>query len=181
MGLQGGFSGSTGPSTLLLPPGTSGGERMAYGRPSQGILIHSLTDAVGMPLSTRPTPANGDARAQVIPRLDTLHIRTGKRGRPCKRFKVLAADTGYDAKDLRQRLRRRRIRPQIPKRLWQTRKPSGRPIQRAVPRFHAARTCACFQRKYRRLVVRWERIATCVNAFLAMAMIHIWIHRLIVG
>ena len=33
----------------------------------------------------------------------------------------------------------------------------------------------------RRLVVRWERIAACFEAFLAMATIHIWIHRLIVG
>jgi hypothetical protein len=31
------------------------------------------------------------------------------------------------------------------------------------------------------LVVRWARLAVCFNAFLAMAMIHIWIQRLIVG
>jgi len=32
-----------------------------------------------------------------------------------------------------------------------------------------------------RLVVRWERIAACFEAFLAIATIHIWIHRLIGG
>jgi hypothetical protein len=73
---------------------------MAYGRKGQGILIHRLTDAAGMPLSTRTTPASGDERAQVLPLLDPLHIRTGKRGRRRKRLKVLAADKGDDAKDL---------------------------------------------------------------------------------
>jgi hypothetical protein len=134
-----------------------------------------------MPLSTRTTPANGDERAQVIPLLDTLHVRTGKQGRPRQRLKVLAADKGYDAKDLRRRLRTRGMRPQIPKRVWKRRKPRGRPIKKDVPRYQAERTFAWFQRKYRRLVVRWERLAACFNAFLAIAIIHLWVHRLIVG
>jgi hypothetical protein len=29
--------------------------------------------------------------------------------------------------------------------------------------------------------VRWERIAACFEAFLALATVHIWVHRLIVG
>jgi hypothetical protein len=29
--------------------------------------------------------------------------------------------------------------------------------------------------------VRWERLAACFNAFLAVAMIHMWVHKLIVG
>jgi IS5 family transposase len=165
----------------LFPPGTGGGEGVAYGRKGKGILIHTLTEATGMPLSTRTTPANGDERAQVLPLLDTLHVCTGKQGRPRKRLKVLAADKGYDAKDLRRRLRTRGIRPQIPKRVWKSRTPRGRPIKKDVPRYQAERTFAWFQRKYRRLVVRWERLAACFNAFLAIAMIHIWVHRLIVG
>jgi transposase len=164
-----------------FPPGKGGGEGVAHGRKGKGILIHSLTDGAGMPLSTRTTPANGNERAQVIPLLDAVRLRTGKRGRPRKRPKVIATDKGYDAKDLRHRLRRRGIRPQIPKRVWKTRKPRGRPVKTGVPRFQAERTFAWFQRKYRRLVVRWERLAACFNAFLAIAMIHMWVHRLIVG
>jgi IS5 family transposase len=164
-----------------FPPGKGGGEGVAPGRKGKGVLIHSLTDAAGMPLSTRTTPANGDERAQVLPLLDALHVRTGKRGRPRKRLKVIATDKGYDAKDLRHRLRARGIRAQIPKRVWKTKKWRGRPIKKAVPRFQAERTLAWFQRKYRRLVVRWERLAACFNAFLAIAMIHMWVHRLIVG
>ena len=164
-----------------FPPGKGGGEGVAYGRKGKGILLHSLTDAPGMPLSTCTTPANGDERAHVIPLLDTLHVRTGKQGRPRTRLKVLAADQGYDAKDLRQRLRTRGIRPQIPKRVWNRRKSRGRLIKKVIPRDQAERTFAWFQRQYRRLVVRWERRAACFNAFLAIALIHLWIHRLIVG
>lgn len=166
---------------LPFPPGKGGGEGVAYGRKGKGILIHSLTDAAGMPLSMRTTPANGGERAQVLLLLDTLHIRTGRRGRPRKRLKVLAMDKGYDAKDLRHCLRRRGIRPQIPKRMWKNHRPQGRPIKREAPRYQAERTFAWLQRKYRRVVVRWERLAVCFNAFLALAMIHLWVRKLIVG
>jgi hypothetical protein len=76
---------------------------------------------------------------------------------------------------------KRGIRAQIPKRVWKTKKHRGRPIKKAVPRFQAERTFAWFQKKYRRLVVRWERLAACFDAFLALATVHIWVHRLIVG
>jgi Transposase DDE domain len=83
-------------------------------------LIHSLTDAAGMPLANRATPANGTERAQVLPLLDAVRLRTGKPGRPRKRPKVLATDKGYDAKVLRLQLRTRGIRAQIAKRVWKT-------------------------------------------------------------
>jgi IS5 family transposase len=164
-----------------FPPGTGGGEGIAYGRKGKGLLIHSLTDATGMPLSACTTPANGDERAQVLPLLDAVHVRTGRQGRPRKRLRILAADKGYDTKDLRRRLRARGIRPQIPKRVWKRHKPRGRPIKNAIPRYQAERTFAWFQRKYRRLVVPWERLAACFNAFLALAMVHMAVHKIIVG
>jgi IS5 family transposase len=169
------------PSMARFPPGKGGGEGVARGGKGTGMLIHSLTEGHGMPLANRTTPANGDERAQVLPLLDAVKVRTGKRGRPRKRLKVIATDKGYDAKALRQQLRNRGIRAQLPKRVWKTKKNRGRPIKRVVPRFQAERTFAWFQKKYRRLVVRWERIAACFDAFLAVATIHIWIQRLIVG
>jgi transposase len=164
-----------------FPPGKGGGEGVARGGKGKGILIHSLTDAAGMPLANLTTPANGDERAQVLPLLDAVGLRTGKRGRPRKRPKVIATDKGYDAKGLREHLRTRGIRAQMPKRVWKTKPPRGRPIKIDVPRFQAERTFAWFQRKYRRLVVRWERLAACFTAFLAVATIHLWSQRLIVG
>ncbi len=165
----------------LFPPGTGGGEGVARGGKGQGSLMHSLTDAAGMPLANCTTPANGNERAQVLPLLDAVRLRTAKPGRPRKRPKVLATDKGDDAKALRLQLRKRGMRAQIPKRVWKTKKARGRPIKMAVPRFQAERTFAWFQKKYRRLVVRWERLAGCFTALLAMATIHIWIQRLIVG
>ena len=134
-----------------------------------------------MPIATCTTPANGDERSQVIPWLDAVHLRTGKRGRPRKRLKVLVTDKAYDAKALRQQLPTRGIRAQIPKRVWGSKPRRGTPIKRDTPRFQAERTFAWFQKKYRRLVVRWERLAVCFKAFLAIAVIHMWLQRLIVG
>ena len=165
----------------LFPPGKGGGEGIARGGKGKGMLIHSLTEGNGMPLANRTTPANGDERAQVLPLLDAVKVRTGHRGRPRKRLKVMATDQGYEAKALRQQRRKRGIRAQLPKRSWKTKKHRGRPIKKVVPRFQAARTFAWFQKQDRRLVVRWERIAACFDAFLAVATIHIWIQRLIVG
>ncbi len=73
-----------------------------------------------MPLANRTTPANGNEREQVIPLLDT--VKPKKPGRPRKRVKVLATDKGYDSKELRDSLRKRGIRPQLPKRIWKSKK-----------------------------------------------------------
>ena len=167
--------------TARFPPGKGGGEGVARGGKGKGILIHSLPEGGGMPLANRTTPANADERAQVLPLLDAVKLRTGKRGRPRKRLKVIATDKGYDAQALRQQLRKRGIRAQIPKRVWKTKQNRGRPIKQGVPRFQAERPFAWFRKKYRRLVVRWERLAACFEAFLALATVHIWVQRLIVG
>src|SRR5215470_18065478 len=133
------------PWMALFPPGKGGGEGVVRGGKGKGILIHSLTDGGGMLLANRTTPANGDERVQVVPLLDAVKVRTGKRGRSRKRLKVIATDKGYDAKALRQRLRQRGIRAQIPKRVWKTKKKRGRPIKNVVPRFQAERTFAWCQ------------------------------------
>jgi hypothetical protein len=169
------------PWMALFPPGKGGGAGGARGGKGTGMLLHRLTEGGGMPLANRPTPAKGDERAQVLPVLDAVKIRTGKRGRPRNRLRVIATETGYEAQALREKLRKRGSRAQIPKRVWKTKKNRGRPSAPVVPRFQAERTVAWFQKKYRRLVVRWERITACFEAFLALATIHIWVHRLIVG
>jgi hypothetical protein len=165
----------------LFPPGKGGGEGVAHGGQGRGLLIHRLTEGRGMPLAHRLTPANGDERAQVLPLLAAVKVRTGKRGRPRKRLKVIAPDKGDEAKALRQQWRQRGSRAQSPKRVWKTKKNRGRPLKKVVPRFQAERMFAWFQKQYRRLVARWERMAAGFEALLTIATIHIWIHRLIVG
>ena len=127
------------------------------------------------------TAANGSEREQIIPLLDSVKLKTLKPGRPKKRVRVLAADKGYDSKEKRSVLRKRGIRPQLPKRNYKTKKNCGRPIKISVPRFQQERCFAWYQRKYRRLVVRWERQKVNFDAFLFLATIHIWINKLLVG
>lgn len=163
----------------LFPPGKGGGEGVAYGYKGKGILIHSITDANGMPLVAITTPANGDERQQVLPMLTQIRLATGKPGNPKRRPKTIAADKGYDARWLRQSLRAKGIRPQIIKRHLRGRKPKGRPINHTVPRYQQERSFSWFQRKYRRLVVRWERQKVCFDAFLLLATSYIWFPRLV--
>ncbi len=142
-------------------------------------MIHILTEGNGRPLAHSTTSANGNERQQVMRLLDRILVKTNFPGRPRKRIKVLAADKGYDSKQLRAVLRKRGIRPQLPKRTRKTKKNRGRPIKISVPRFQQERCFAWLQRKYRRLVVRWERIPACFNAFIFLATIHMWINRIL--
>jgi IS5 family transposase len=99
----------------LFRLGKGVGEEIAYGGKGKGVLIHTLTEGNGMPLANCTTPANSNEREQVIPLLDKVKLKTLKRGRPRKRLKVLATDKGYDSKEKRAVLRKRGIRPQIPR------------------------------------------------------------------
>ena len=129
----------------LFPPLNGGGEGVGYGYKGKGILIHSITDANGMPLVTSTTPANGDERQQVLPMLAQIRLMTGKRGNPKRRPKTLAAGIGYDARWLRNKLRTKGIRPQIKKRQIRGKKPKGRPIKDIVPRYQQERSFSWLQ------------------------------------
>jgi hypothetical protein len=61
---------------VLFPPGKGGGEGVNYGYKGKVILIHSITDANGMPVVAITTPANGDERQQVLPLLDKIRLAT---------------------------------------------------------------------------------------------------------
>ncbi|NRB06726.1 MAG: transposase [Richelia sp.] len=98
--------------TSLFLPGKGGGDGVAYGGKGKGILIHTVTEGSGMPLSNRTTDANGSERDQVIPLVDSVKLKTNKRGISPKPLKVVAADKAYYSKNKRAVLGRRRIRPQ---------------------------------------------------------------------
>ena len=165
--------------TVLFPLGKGGGEGVGYGYKGKGILIHSITEANGMPLVAITTAANGDERQQVLPMLAKIRVATRKRGNPKRRPKILAADKGYDARWLRHMLRTKGIKPQIKRRVRHGKKLQGRPISKAVPRYQQERSFSWLQRKYRRLVVRWERLPVCFDAFLLLATSYIWFPKLV--
>ncbi len=60
--------------------------------------------------------------------LAQIRLATLKRGNPKRRPKTLAADKGYDARWLREKLPTKGIRPQIKKRQIKGKKPLGGPI-----------------------------------------------------
>ncbi|MGX9727105.1 MAG: transposase [Candidatus Electronema sp. VV] len=86
-----------------------------------------------------------------------IAVKTGKPGRPPQKPQRIAADKGYDSDQLRDFLKSKGIRPQIPKKK-NAGKRQGRPISMKAPRFQVERTFSWLQRKFLRLVVRWERL-----------------------
>lgn len=112
--------------------------------------------------------------------LDKVKLKTLKHGRPRKRLKVLAADKGYDSKQQRANLRKRGIRPQIPRASLENKEEhSFDPLKFLLQDSTSERCFAWYQRKYRRLVVRWERRKVYFDAFIDLATIHIWIQRIL--
>ncbi len=138
--------------------GKGGGEDVWYGFKGKGGTLHALVDSNGLPLSVISTGAAESEREQVELLIDRTEVLTGKPGRPKKRPDAIQGDKGYDSRALRDRIRQRGITPMIPRRSWPDRKPpKGRPPNKPIDRWKVERTFAWLQRKYRRLVVRWER------------------------
>ena len=69
---------------------------------------------------------------------------------------------------MRKLLKEKGIQPQIPRKK-SAKKRRGRPVCMKAPRFQVERAFSWLQRKFRRLVVRWERLPRCFDAFLSLA------------
>lgn len=165
----------------FFPPGKGGGQEVEYGYKGKGVTIHLLVEGNGMPLSTVSTGAAGNERDNVSNLFDRVHVYHGY-GRPKRCPIEIHADKGYDSRALRIFLRSKGIRPVIPKRTWKNRRqPPGRRIPRSKSRWKVERCFAWMQRRFRRLVVRWERRSKYWNGFLQLAVIMIWIDKLIYG
>jgi transposase len=155
--------------------GKGGGEDVQYGFKGKGVTLHALVDGNGLPLSVISTGAAESERAQVEPLIDQTELITGKPGRPKKRPDAIQGDKGYDSRELRALIRQRGITPMIPRRSWQNRKPpKGRPPNKPIDRWKVERTFAWLQRKYRRLVVRWERRNKYWAGFVTFAVCLLW-------
>ena len=77
-----------------------------------GITNHLLTEGLGMPLAVITTSATESERAQVIKLIAEVRVlETRRRDRSCP--KELEADKGYDCQDIRNKLRKKGIRPII--------------------------------------------------------------------
>lgn len=165
----------------LFPPGKGGGESVKYGYKGKGVTTHLLVDGKGMPLSVTATSAAGSERKQVSPLLQKVRVYHGY-GRPKHCPKEIHADKGYDSKALKIFLRSKGIKPNIPKRKWKARKQArGRKLPKSSSRWQVERCFAWMQRKFRRLVARWERRNAYWDGFLQLSVIMIWVDKLIYG
>ena len=160
--------------------GKGGGEDVQHGYKGKGLTLHCLVDGNGMPFGLKSTGAAESEREQVVILLDYVNIKTGKVGRPKKRPGALQGDKGYDSRSLRNTIRKRRITPMIPRRSWPNRKaPKGRPPGKPIDRWKVERTFAWLQKKFRRLVVRWERKNRYWFGFILLALCLIWIDKIL--
>lgn len=152
----------------LFPSGKGGGDLVAYGYKGKGVTIHSLVDANGNPLAITSTPANIDERKLVEPLLDIIDQTP----------RSLYADKGYDALWLRWHLEKcRGIKTHISRREWP--KPDTPEPITQNHRWVVERTFAWYQRKFRRLCIKWERKANAWNGFLSLALSYYWITKLL--
>lgn len=166
---------------VLFPPGKGGGEGVDYGYKGKGVTTHLLADGNGMPLSTVTTGAGGSERDQISILFQGVRVYHGF-GRPKRYTKELHADKGYDGRALRIFLRSKGIRPVIPRRIWADRKQiRGRKPPKSHDRWKVERCFAWMQRKFRRLVVRWERKTKYWEGFVQVGVIMMWVDRLICG
>jgi IS5 family transposase len=109
------------------------------------------------------TAANVHDSRLLEPLLDAVEpVRTGRRGRPRRRPAKLHADKGYDYRRCRDACVRRGIQPRIARKGVEAKNTLGR------HRWVVERTLAWVAR-YRRLTIRYERLAELHAAFLDLA------------
>lgn len=159
--------------------GKGGGEAVDHGYKGKGVTTHLLVDAFGQPLRVTSTGASGEERRQVAPLLGKISswlkplISQGI-------MPILEADKGYDAEWLRLELLAQKIFPYIPYRQFGT--PQEEKSIRVLEKYRwkVERGISWLQRKYRRVVVRWERRMKYWEGFLGLGILVYWIRQLVV-
>jgi transposase len=126
---------------------------------------HSIvTDARGLPLVVMLTAANVNDTVLLDKLIDAIPPIKAPIGRPKRHPLIVQGDRGYDSEDQRRKLRARGMIPQIAKR--GTEHGSGLGVFRWV----VERTISWLH-QYKRLRVRWERLAIIHEAFLTIGCI----------
>lgn len=157
---------------VFFSAGKGGGEEVEYGYKGKGVTTHTLVDVHGSPVAVTSTGAAGDEREQVSPLLDKVNqwVRSLlQRGIT----PILEADKGYDSMELRIEILVRKIFPWTP---YRGKESPIRYLQKM--RWKVERGISWLQRKFRRLVVRWERKKKYWEGFLNMGLIMFWVQRL---
>jgi transposase len=137
-----------------------------------------IVDAQGVPLALTVMAASHHDLIGAVPTLDRLHV--GRRRRPG----CLIADKGYDSRKFRAVLQERQIRFHIPERRRTGRcHKRGRPylVDRAkiAQRWVIERTFGWLNNSFRRLRIRYERLAHCYEALCIVGCLLICLNRVL--
>ncbi len=136
-------------------------------------------DGTGVPLTFLTAAANISEFKLALQTIDSISVST-RPLHPKVRPENLVADKGYDAGWLRSDLRKRGIKPYIPKRRkkGQQEEPKyNESVQEMYKtRWIVERTNAWLQ-NYRRITVRWDRYPDSYEAFIEFACILICLRR----
>jgi len=165
-----------------LRPGETRGPSVGKTKIGKGSKVRVVADGQGLPIGLYVDSARPHESQLVGATLATVRVPQ-RRGRPRTRRKEWVADRAYDSQAIRQRLRRRGIKPTIPTvARRQRRKPRrGRPINTGASyreRWKVERGFG-WMANCRRLVVRYERAVEHDHAFCLSAII-LWCVNLIV-
>ena len=131
-------------------------------RRKAGSKHHLISDARGIPLAATLTPANAHDITQLIPLVMAIPKIAGLRGRPRQRPDRVQGDRAYDSAAHRNRLRNLGITPLLAKRRTAHGSGLGKTrwvIERSIAWLH----------QFRRLKMRYERLAFVHEAFLMIA------------
>jgi transposase len=121
-----------------------------------------LADATGVPMVVAVSAANTHDSHALKPLVKAIPAIRSRRGPRRRRPAKLRADKGYDYDELRRWLRERGITPKIARRGIESSERLGR------HRWKIERTIAWLT-GYRRLTIRYERIARHYTAFATLA------------
>ncbi len=130
-------------------------------RARTGSKHHLIVDPSGIPLAITLTGGHRNDVTQLLPLVDGVGPVRGKIGRPRQRAESVIADRGYDHDKFRRELWARGVKPIIARR--RTEHGSGLGQQRWV----VERTFAWLH-FFRRLRLRWERLAQLHEAFMSL-------------
>ena len=141
----------------------------------KGTKIHVADSKEGMPLSIEISAANDQDSPYFIDLVDKISLK-GERGRPRTRPDEVNADPAYNSDEIRSYLRGRGIKSNIPVNKRNRKFPKrGRPTRldkdgymrnrSAVERFNA------WIESFKRILVRFERLAVCFMAAVNLACI----------
>jgi len=136
---------------------------------------HLLVDKEGRPLAITTTAANGDERREVVPLLEKVKGYL-KNLRKQGKTAIAEMDKGYDSLAVRIGVISLGVFPWIPYR-------KNRSIQKGTvylekERWMVERAIAWLQKKFRRIVCRWERKPVFWRGFLQTALIVFWTTKL---